>query len=450
MLAGLKWGRVLRLKLGPTGTTIVPTNGADTVAYFQSKNRFRDLAFAPNGKDIFVSMEGSTSSGPAAGTATVPQCTNCIVKYTFLGYADAGGKSSIPDAIDVTDATVNTVDSATTVTIDNTNNNLWVPITGPDGNIMAEIYANGNNLGTIHSAFYKHSGAIRIKSGIRYLDRNMTITPQTQPVSTVKIRLYISKAEYDALDANPFSGVSAITDLKILKNQDVCRSSIASSTTLINPTFAEAHGTDGYVLQGDISSFSSFYFASSNIILPLNLLTFKGSLQNNAALLEWETTNEVNTSYFIIERSTDGHSFLPIGTTPARGNNNKNDYSFTDNEVMHQSSLLLYYRLKMVDNDGAYTYSSVVTISLPSITGNVTVFPNPASHKIAVTITVPSDGKVQWNVTDNAGRIVIQNAAELKKGNNSLSINVGNLSTGLYYLNVSGAGIDEKVKVEKL
>src|SRR6266480_3124907 len=118
----------------------------------------------------------------------------------LLGYADAGGKSTIPTSIDVTDGTVNTCNTGTTITIDATNSNYWVPITGPDGNIMAEIYANGNNLGTVTSFFYTNSGAIRIKSGKPYLDRNITITPQNQPSSAVKIRLYISKAEFDALD----------------------------------------------------------------------------------------------------------------------------------------------------------------------------------------------------------------------------------------------------------
>src|SRR6185436_2948247 len=112
---------------------------------------------------------------------------------------DNGGKSTIPTSIDVTNAAVNTCNTGTTVTIDNTNNMLWVPITGPDGNIMAEIYANGNNLGTVTSSFYKNSGSIRVANTTHYLDRNMTITPETHPSSTVKIRLYLSKAELDAL-----------------------------------------------------------------------------------------------------------------------------------------------------------------------------------------------------------------------------------------------------------
>src|SRR5260221_12077754 len=136
------------------------------------------------------------------------------------------------------------------MTIDNSNNNLWVPITGPDGNIMAEIYANGNNMGTIHSAFYKNSGSVRIKNTTYYLDRNITITPQTQPSTPVKIRLYISKAEFDAL--NVVAGLSGnIANLKIFKNSDPCSSAMGTATTLLTTPNAVTRGGKGYVMEFD-------------------------------------------------------------------------------------------------------------------------------------------------------------------------------------------------------
>jgi hypothetical protein len=77
------------------------------------------------------------------------------------------------------------------------------PLPGPDGNIMAEIKANGNNLGTITSTFYKHSGTpgtVREDASKRlYMNRSMTITPQNQPASTVNVRLYVTSAELASL-----------------------------------------------------------------------------------------------------------------------------------------------------------------------------------------------------------------------------------------------------------
>jgi glucose/arabinose dehydrogenase len=453
--ASLKWGRLVRLRLNSAGTATAPTNtAADTVSYFGGVNRFRDLAFAPNGKDIYVVMDRSTStSGPSALYPVVPACAGCLQKYTFLGYADVAGKSSIPTSIDVTSGTVNTCNPGTTVTIDASNNTLWVPITGPDGNIMAEINAMGQNLGTITSSFYQHSGAIRIKNNARYLDRNITITPQTQPSSPVKIRLYISKAEYDALDLDPASMVSAITDLRILKNNDACGSAAVAATTSIVPAFAEAHGSQGYMLQGSISSFSSFYFGSTALTLPLDLLTFTGSLQtDNTVMLKWKTENEVNTSHFEVERSIDGSSFSAIGTVAADNNpSTTHNYSYIDMDAANQQSLILYYRLKMVDANGAYSYSNIISVLFNDITGTVIVNPNPVLSTAQVRITAPAPGKIQWKLLDNAGRSVDQNFMQVRKGSgNSFTINMDKFAAGVYYLKVTGAGIDQKIKIQKL
>jgi len=216
---------------------------------------------------------------------------------------------------------------------------------------------------------------------------------------------------------------------------------------------AEAFGSNAYVLQGTISSFSTFYFGSNSLItLPVNLLTFSGSLQtDNTALLKWETANETNTSEFILERSLDGHNFQQIGTVAAIGNSGiNNKYSFIDDNASRQSSSVVYYQLKMVDNDGSYTFSDIVTITLPLITSKVSLFPNPAARQVNVTITTAIDGKVKWQLIDNAGRILNHSSIAAKKGNNNIVINLNRLSTGTYFLIVSGADIDQKVKLEKL
>jgi hypothetical protein len=333
----------------------------------------------------------------------------------------------------------------TTVTIDNTNNNLWVPITGPDGNVMAEIYANGNNLGTVTSSFYTNSGAIRIKNGTHYLDRNMTITPQTQPSTAVKIRLYISKAEFDALDADALSGVSAITDLKILKNTDACGGSLTNATTLITPTFAEAHGTGGYMLQGNINSFSSFYFSSSNITLPQQLLTFTGSLQNDATLLKWESANEVNTSHYVVERSANGTDFNSIGTVAAKGNSS-NSYLYIDNNAANQLSPVLYYRLRLVDLNGSFTYSKVISVNF-STSYSLFIYPNPIGDALKIKLSLSRAQNLQIDVTDINGRVVYKKSRLAEAGTGEFEINTRDWPSQMYSIKI--VGNDQKVLAVK-
>ena len=461
--AGLKWGRLIRLRLGAAGITTLPSNldsanVSDTITYFQSANRYRDLAFGPNGKDIYLVMDNSSAtSGPGVGNPTVPACPGCVIKYSFLGYEDAGGFSEISKTIPVTSNTTNTCVSGTPVTIDGTNNYLWVPITGPDGNILAEINAMGQSLGAVTSSVYQYSGATRVAAGVHYLSRSIKITPTVTSFATpVKVRLYIAKSEFDALAADPLSGVATIGQLKVLKNQDACGNAIASNTTLFTPTNTVLsdlqHGANGYVLQINVPSFSSFYFAGSNVNLPLSLLSFTGSLQNNSiALLNWKTTNEINTSRFLVERSIDGTHFNQIGIVNASGNTTADvNYTFKDFDVANQSSQNVFYRLKMVDIDAKYTYSNTVRIALPGTKGIITVSPNPAAEDIKATIVSAADCNATWQVIDNAGRLVMQNTVLLKKGDNDLKINLQGIPSGSYYLKIEGTCIDLKTRFQKL
>lgn len=461
--ASLKWGRLLRLKLVPTGDTTFPSrqavnNSGDTIAYFGSQNRFRDLAFDPNGRDIYVIMDRSTTtSGPSAQWPVVPACQGCVQKYTFLGYNVNSGNNSrsyIPETITIAPGKNNTCDSVNSVTINAANDNtqLWVPLTDTASNIVAEIYAMGEDLGRVTASVYHNASAVRSKNGKKYLDRNITITPEFQPTGDVKIRLYITKAEYDTLVAAAGSGVDGLEDVKIFKNNDGCGAAMSANPNAVTMEFdAEAFGTDAYVLQGTIDGFSTFYFASTSITtLPLDLINFSGLLQSdNTVLLKWKTENEINTSNFEVQRSADGRHFGAIGNVTARGQASAN-YLHTDAEAGNQQSPILYYRLKIMDADGTYKYSTIVTIRFNSITTPIKVSPNPTTGIVAVNCIAVVNEKARWQLIDNAGRVILQNTVQLKSGNNNWPIDISGVSAGIYYLSLTGTGIDQKVKIQKL
>jgi len=189
--------------------------------------------------------------------------------------------------------------------------------------------------------------------------------------------------------------------------------------------------------------------------LPLDLLSFTGHLQNdNSVLLNWKTENEINTSYFVVERSADGIRYNGIGNVTANGRNNTGgsfNYSLTDNDAINQSSQRLYYRLKMVDIDGNFKYSNIISVSFPLITGKLGVSPNPVLTTMKVAITAEADGRVQWKLTDNVGRVIQKGSENVKKGTgNNFTINMNKLPAGTYNLSVTGAGIDQNEKIQKL
>lgn len=154
------------------------------------------------------------------------------------------------------------------VTIDNTNNNQWVSITDEENNAVAEIKANGNNLGIVTASVFINNGKVREDgTGRLYLDRSITITPQFPQKSPIDIRLYIKGSEYTALKNahNSFgqtAGINSINDIGIFKIKGRCVPVAATISNLISTTGAAWE--NDYVLSASINSFTSFYFASKN------------------------------------------------------------------------------------------------------------------------------------------------------------------------------------------
>jgi hypothetical protein len=143
-----------------------------------------------------------------------------------------------------------------------------------------------------------------------------------------------------------------------------------------------------------------------------------------------------------------------IGNVTANGRNNTGgsfNYSLTDNDAINQSSQRLYYRLKMVDIDGNFEYSNIISVSFPLITGKLSIAPNPVLTEMKVTIAAEADGRVQWKLTDNVGRVIQKGSENVRKGVvNNFTINMNRLPAGTYNLNVTGAGIDQNEKIQKL
>jgi trimeric autotransporter adhesin len=465
--AGLKWGRLIKLNLGTNGLTTMPSNvgsavgnAGDTVTYFQSSNRYRDLAISPNGKNIFLVMDNTSStSGPGTSNPSAAACPGCVIKYTFLGYENtATGLSTLPKTINVAQGTVNTCVNGNTITIDGSNNFLWVPITGPDGNIIAEINAMGQNLGNVTTSFYTKAttGGVRSRNGIKYLDRNITITPTVTTFATpVKVRLYITKAEFDALKNDLSSGVITISDLKVSKNNDVCGNAIASNTTAlttVNSGIDLEHGTNGFVIQTAVSSFSTFYFSGSSSILPIDGLKFTAKLQNDlSAKLIWETDSEAQTIGFDLERSINATSFTKIGFVAGAGQSNTIlNYNYSDLNAAKQESPIIYYRLKWLNLDGTFKYSSIAKVDMPIATTTIDIAPNPVKNEMNGKINSGFTGNATLSIYDLTGRILQKQTIILKKGINSFTQNVSGLAAGSYYLSITSQSINGKSKFQKL
>lgn len=163
--------------------------------------------------------------------------------------------------------------------------------------------------------------------------------------------------------------------------------------------------------------------------LPLKLVSFSGTALASANLLNWETTNEIDTKEFQIERSNDDSHFSVIGTVAAVNHPGNNNYSFSDNLL---KASVQFYRLKMLDIDGAFTYSNIIKLeSSPS--NHFNVFPNPVINSITLG-GLQSKGVIE--ISDLQGRII----QKVNVVAQTQTINLERYSKGMYVIKYSYDG----------
>lgn len=329
-----------------------------------------------------------------------------------------------------------------TVIIDATNNNTWVPIVDNLGDIAAEINANGNNLGMVSSSLFTKNGACREDNSNRlYLNRNITITPQTQPGSDVSVRLYIRKSELDTLrtamnSMNQPSGVASINEVEVFKNDDAC-SSIGSLSAYPLTATSGVYNAD-YYLQINISSFSSFYFANKllTVILPVKIKSFAGKKLGYVNELKWEAAcnGPVN---FVIERSCDGVHFEIIGNRTAIAVDCNQPFYFTDNNPFPKNN---YYRLKINEVGGSMNYSSVILLdSDRNFPFQISVKPNIVKGTLVnLELTTEKGGQIELMITDVTGRPILNRQLAIQTGSSNMIVNAPAIASGIYWLYVVG------------
>lgn len=176
--------------------------------------------------------------------------------------------------------------------------------------------------------------------------------------------------------------------------------------------------------------------------LPLTLLGYNAELEGAVIKKHWTTTNEVNTSHFIVERSSNGTDFTSTGEIKAKNTPGQHDYYFTDQLPSHLlSASTLYYRLLQVDKDGKSSYSQIVPVKI-GISNKIILSPNPAKDYIHVF----APGSKSFSIISTAGTEVFSTGLNPKQ--DSATIRFGNLAKGIYLVKITD--IENKVTIEKI
>jgi len=173
--------------------------------------------------------------------------------------------------------------------------------------------------------------------------------------------------------------------------------------------------------------------------LPVELMYFKGTESECEAHLTWATASEVNVSHFEVQESFNGTVFSTISRMDAIGNEATiTEYTFVDTQIISTN----YYRLKIVDMDGSFEYSNIISIQTNCGFGvSISeVFPNPvASGVVSVRFNSDIDHEDAFLVlTDVLGRKLMEVPTTIFQGTNLVSINPIRLPSATYMLHIQG------------
>ena len=168
-------------------------------------------------------------------------------------------------------------------------------------------------------------------------------------------------------------------------------------------------------------------------LLPLRFTSFTSTSTNNTVLLQWATADEMNTSSFDVQKSTDGAEWKLLATVAAKGNS-VNEYIVTDNAAFDKIN---YYRIKESDIDGMFVYSAVLKTANDAneYPDAVKVTPNPVKNSAVIEINATKESIKNVIITETTGRKMQSYTLHVVKGINRFIINnVGKWQPGLYYV----------------
>lgn len=335
-------------------------------------------------------------------------------------------------------------------------------------NNIAHILPSGASpvSGTINVCT-KYESGVPSFNGQPYCERHYDIEPATNAsTATGTITLYYTQAEFNAYNAangaypdlpNAPGNAAGIANLRITQFHGTSATDLPGSYSgaaeLINPSDANivwnATG-NRWEITFNVTGFSGFFVHTGSAILPLQLLQFSGTLSGNNNLLQWTTTSEERTAFFAIQRSIDGINFTTIAQVAASGTTTGNkNYKYAD-DVSHIGQPVYYYRLKITDDNGQFTYSAIISLQRNNYDFLVKVLQNPFRQQLQATITSPQLQECAITLTDMNGRMVARRKVVLQKGTNLVNIpGVQGPGAGTYVLTLVTTTEKRVIKVVK-
>lgn len=347
--------------------------------------------------------------------------------------------------------------------------NNWIDFTS-GGKLIASIQPNNENMGATDVQAYLNTGAVRFTSSQYYLDRNITIKPAANPSDSVTVRFYFLDNEANNLiNATGCAGCTkpaSAYELGVSKYSDPDKSfengsinddqqgiwNFISSDKAVKVPFDK-----GYYAEFKVKDFSEFWLsnggATRSTPLPVKLMEFTAQKTvGDDVLLKWTVGTETNVTRYEIElargdAALQAGQFVKIGEVVSLGNSTSSrSYTFTDKEADKFGPR--YYRLKIVNNDGSFTYAPVraVVFNQPVAWH---IYPNPSKGLFSLVYQLNNSEEIFARVIDAKGSLIKEYHRTANGFLQKLNIDLVTNANGVYLLQIDAAGKKQTFKLYK-
>jgi hypothetical protein len=197
------------------------------------------------------------------------------------------------------------------------------------------------------------------------------------------------------------------------------------------------------------SAFLDMVFVSSSFIpLPVKLLNFSSEMLGDETVIKWTSVEEVNFSHYELYKSYNGAVYSKLAdVAPNASGEGVNQYNYLDKTEVEN----VYYKIKMVDLDGQFTWTNTIKAKGNNTEINNLVFPIPAENVLNVQFNSQEIGEATITLTDAFGKVILSEKPGTIETGDLITLDVSMLNSGIYFVNIlGGEALSKPIKFIKL
>lgn len=200
---------------------------------------------------------------------------------------------------------------------------------------------------------------------------------------------------------------------------------------------------DFSVLHNHLDLAGNAHLVQPDPVIPVELISFKAESASGIVKLYWSTAIELNNYGFEIERCAEDRDWRTIGFVEGKGTTTEMQYYVYMDDLFGVNSEKIFYRLKQIDYNGQFEYSTELEVGGPPAEFNLFQnYPNPFNPATVIEYSVPNSSPISLIVYNALGQQIKKLVDEIKNpGYYQVDFDGSSLPSGFYFYTLSADNI---------